>query len=110
MKRFFSWVATTAAVGFFFYLAFEFFERAIFGDGDPLVPLLFMVVIIIGSALFQIAMEIQSESRYLVQGMSEIKGAVVIFVSQSRTETEYLQEVAKYYKTVEEMQQKPDLN
>jgi len=110
MKRFYSWAVTVTALAFFLYLIFEFFERAIHGDGDPLVPLLLMVVIVIGSGIFQMAMEIKSETRYLSECMAEIKGAVVIFVSQSRTEAEYLQEVAKYYKTVEEMQQKPDLN
>lgn len=111
MKKLFSLGVALTALGFFFYLGIEFIRRALLdAPGDPLIPLMFCILIVMGSAIFQIAQEIHADTRDCREGMQEIKGAVVIFVSQSRTEAEYLQEVAKYYKTVEEIQQKPDLN
>jgi len=54
MKRFINMLAPVTAVLFFIYLLSEWAMR-MFGDepGDPLIPLMFMVLIIIGSAIFQ---------------------------------------------------------
>jgi hypothetical protein len=105
MKKTIAIILNAAALLFAGYLMYEWIERAFLdGPGDALIPLIIMILIIMGSAIFQQCLEIKSQ-------LQEIKLANVMFVSQSRTETEYLRSLSDYlHLTLEKDKQKPDLN
>lgn len=81
------------------------FYRIFYGGGDPLIPLLILVVILIGTSIYQIVLETRED-------MAQIKMATLMFIGQARTETEYLQAVGQYHSLLAEQQaeQRPDLN
>jgi len=105
MKKTIAIFLNAASLLFAGYLMYEFVERAFLdGSGDALIPLIIIILIIIGSAIFQQCLEIKNQLR-------EIKLATVMFVSQARTETEYLRSLSDYlHLALEKDEQKPDLN
>lgn len=112
MKKFIPTLIGFAVLG---YLAAAFVMRLFFGaQGDPIVPLLAIIVIIIGSAIFQQQLEARAEAQRSLEDIAEIKKAAVVFLQQARTESELLTEMAKYFEILNnpmmEVTQRPDLN
>lgn len=90
---------------FVLYLSFEWVTRVFFDQpGDPLVPIAMLLLICIGSAIFQQGAELKSD-------MQEIKLGIMTFVTQARVQTEYLKSVSDYNDLlIKSEKQKPDLN
>jgi hypothetical protein len=105
MKKIVGIVLNSVALLFAGYLIYEWVDRALLdGPGDALVPLILIILIVIGSAIFQQCLEIKGQ-------LQQIKLATVMFVTQARTETEYLLALSEYLGlALEKDEQKPDLN
>jgi low affinity Fe/Cu permease len=102
MNKFLVWVSPVIGilvlVGLVFITIGRFFDWL---DGDPLVPITALIIIFIGSALFQQTVNIAKD-------MAEVKRATIMFLQQARSESELLTEMSKYYRSQDA--QKPDLN
>lgn len=105
MKKIIGFILNVLALMFAAYLLYEWFERAFLDSpGDALIPLILIVLILIGSSIFQQCLEMKSE-------LHEIKMTSVMFITQARVEAEYLRALSDYLGlALEKDKQKPDLN
>jgi len=105
MKKIIGFILNAAALMFVAYLFYEWFERAFLGgSGDALIPIILIVLIIIGSSLFQQCLEIRDD-------LQEIKLTSVMFVTQARIEAEYLRALSDYLGlALKTDEQRADLN
>jgi len=95
-------IINTVAFVTLIYLAFEMISRFVSGDGDPIMPLTALLLILIGSAIFQQCIEMKED-------IAEVKRAAMVFVVQAREETEYLKALNDYNEIMAKIN-KADLN